>query len=84
MTYDELLSYKGTNESLYKYLLLTAAENRELFDAWMVDMDYRYWDLIVFKKIFVRTNKAKKIALLYLFKNYYYSLDNKIFIRDNG
>ena len=89
MTYNELLSYKGSNESLYRYLLMTAVEDRPLFDKWMVDMG----DKDNLLKYFANklSNKGKRAWMLNIFFIYYNELEkllnlnikNKILLKES-
>jgi len=72
MTYKELLSYKGTNESLYKYLILTSIEDETLFNIWCKDIDDTN---LLIESGRISSKKLNKVGLLQLFYWYYKVLD---------
>ena len=62
LTYDELLKYNGTNESLYKYLIHTWQNDPQLFNEWYIEMNNP-------EKLL--HNQTERVALLLLFSLYF-------------
>jgi len=78
-TYKELLTYPGTNESLYEYLMQISKSDRPLFDKLYADIE-NYQNMLKRKN----TKYETRAALLQLFSRYYshYSTTNETKSRD--